>query len=137
MIIFEDKPSTKTPINAKNLNSNFAEVVETGNGENGSWTKFADGTMIVRQRYWKAVSTNQPTGSLYWCRIDDANIPEFPEQFLFEPTVSIEGKHNDIISVMSWGNSVKKPCTTIYLYSAVTLIDTNVDFHIIAIGKWK
>lgn len=57
-INFENLPSTNTPINATNLNqmqTNTEDaingIIESNNNSNGTYIKYADGTLIQRGKY--------------------------------------------------------------------------------------
>ena len=138
MIVFEDKPSTKTPINAKNLNSNFAEVVESGSNENGTWIKFADGTMICRAtKRLTDIVTSIPTGGNVPASATQEGIV-FPATFSEKPQVEMSAcRHNSWIGY-EWtppDSGEKTAGFVIYTNGPMTI--AYIDIQYIAVGKWK
>ena len=60
-------------------------IIESGNNENGSWTKWADGTMICRCTKQYSITTPNSIGTLYYGyrKLDD-----FPQTFIERPDIT-------------------------------------------------
>lgn len=145
MIIFENKPSTKTPINKENLNANFAEaleIVETGSNSDGNYTKFSNGMMICEGTWTIGSFTTggNSTGSLWY---GDINIwHSFPAEFVSKPRVIFDvydtrSDFSGSIWLQKKYNSIEKNRfgSVRVLSSTNTTLNLAVDF--IAIGYWK
>ena len=119
----------------KSLNKKVAGIVESGSNANGSWVKFADGTMICTLNITVTdQAINRSYGSLYW----GSRTWSFPAAFIEKPAVSC-GMFKWGTG-MSWGN-VSGITTT---YATLVGIDiairdtgTSTEIHAIAIGRWK
>lgn len=155
-IVFEDLPSTKTPLNAENLNK-FQEnvetainetdtnlktlingVVESGSNDNGNWIKFADGTMICYgNKNLSPITVDVAWGSMY----ESANkydFGSFPQEFKVVHSLSIMQKDGPTVWLETLGNTTSNiELGKAWLCSPV--IRTNVEcvFSYTAVGKWK
>ena len=112
----------------KALNEKVAGIVESGSNENGSWVKFADGTMICYGN-----SYNQENGRA---------VANYPVSFIENPTQA-----QTTISYNSYTSShlvytvpsLAKEFAYIYCRKADGSIETNTTVKInwLIIGKWK
>ena len=119
----------------KSLNEKIAGIVESGSNENGSWVKFADGTMIctlVTTITDQAI--NQPYVNLY----QGTRVWTFPVPFVERPAVSCSEFTYGTSS--SWG--LIRECQA--SYARLNVLDvvsreagTNTRISAIAIGRWK
>lgn len=122
-----------------NLVGAINSVVESGSNENGSWIKYADGTMIITQKYTDTKNTTVAMGTLK--RVGLAAPPDFPIQFISVPNVFITLHH----CWLGWLMGCEETPTTsnatggilISVASAETRTLENVEVNILAIGRWK
>lgn len=109
-------------------------IVESGSGANGSYIKYADGTMICRKRVTSTVAVTVAWGSLFLS--NDVNLGNFQSAFTEIPTVTVTiarstGGFIDGIRETSGGFVGK-----VGVVRANATTDTFA-FDIIAIGRWK
>lgn len=145
-IIFEDLPSTKTPINATNLNqlqtnveNAISAIVESGSNINGSWIKFEDGTMI----WWgsitlETIEITNSFGSLYRTAGNTYGNVGFGISFKEKPKIfaSLSGNYNAWLSTVG-KNATATETGTIMLVSATNEVVWEETISYLAIGKWK
>ena len=155
-IIFEDLPSTKTPLNAENLNkiqenvetainetnTNLKTlingVVESGSNDNGNWIKFADGTMICYgDKNLSPITVDVAWGSMY----ESANkydLGSFPQEFKAVPSLSIIQKDGATVWLETLGGATTTTNLGLtWLVSPVVRVGKDCILSYIAIGKWK
>lgn len=142
-IIFQDYPSTETPLNAENLNqvqTNIENaingIVESGSNENGEWIKWADGTMICGKKITGTVACNKAWGSLF--ETGAISLGSWSQTFKKFHTISItnHGTSNGAWIETSYGASTTT-CGSIMFCRATVKEDLNWSVHIIGYGKWK
>lgn len=133
MIEFKDYPDTSTPLNAENLNYNFSHIVESGSNENGSWIKWADGTMICT----KTIVFNEKDitlgawGTLYFRDVDCGN---WAQTFTALTGAFASGDSSQYLY------SLFAPSTTGAMSIRIIRPDANVksaNLFVFAIGRWK
>lgn len=159
-IVFEDLPSTKTPLNANNLNTIQENVetainetntnlktlingiVESGENENGEYIKFADGTMICTQNFVLTVQITSGGTNGYYARVE-SGIPDYPQTFKKVYYANVSIFNNNTASIVPYnnekniGSQLNKIADKLYFYSPQR-IDTEIEFvQTIAIGRWK
>lgn len=125
LIEFKNFPDTSTPINAENLNNNFNSIVESGNNENGSYIKFADGTLIQHK---SGISFETTYKEIY-----------FPISFLNGTySAMVTGRYYHYIDVTYIISDFSKDKMRIWgiRTASGTSSDKNVVDYI-AIGRWK
>ena len=125
-------PTTSSLVGAIN------SVVESGSNSNGSWIKYADGTMIVNQSIsYSNLSCNSPWGTLY--TTGGLTIPNFPVSFIKLPTVTYSWIVNEYNCWISTHDGQKKTvnhaCGVQLVRPTTGTISGTLD--IIAIGRWK
>lgn len=114
-------------------------IVDSGSNENGSWVKWADGTMVVLQEYFDTKTIYVTMGSLK--RVGLKVPPDFPQEFKEPPFVQITLQHAWLAWLMgiegnaTTTNATGKELIPIASVEQTTL--TDVKIHILAIGKWK
>lgn len=114
-------------------------IVDSGSNENGSWVKWADGTMVVLQEYFDTKTIYVTMGSLK--RVGLKVPPDFPQEFKEPPIVQITLQHAWLAWLMgiegnaTTTNATGKELIPIASVEQTTL--TDVKIHILAIGKWK
>lgn len=114
-------------------------IVESGSNANGSWIKWADGTMVVLQEYFDTKTIYVTMGSLK--RVGLKAPPDFPQEFKEPPIVQITLQH----AWLAWLMGIEGNATTtnatgkelIPIASAEQITITDAKIHILAIGKWK
>lgn len=128
-----ETPTTNNLVGAIN------SIVESGSNANGSYIKFADGTMIITQKYTDTKNTTVTMGTLK--RVGIKAPPNFPIQFISVPNVFITLHH----CWLGWLMGCEETPTTsnatggglipVASVEAITL--ENVEVNILAIGKWR
>jgi hypothetical protein len=121
----------------KNLSEKVAEIVESGSNDNGSYIKFADGTMICILEIEvsdQAINLQYGDTALYTGR----RTWTFPAAFTQKPSVTCSQFHWGTSG--SWGGVSGKSLVNTSLvgydfYQRAT--GTNVEISAIAIGRWK
>lgn len=114
-------------------------IVDSGSNENGSWVKWADGTMVVLQEYFDTKTIYVTMGSLK--RVGLKVPPDFPQEFKEPPIVQITLQHAWLAWLMgiegnaTTTNATGKELIPIASVEQTTL--TDVKIQILAIGKWK
>lgn len=148
-IIFEDLPSTKTPLNAENLNkiqenieNAINGIVESGSNENGTYIKFADGTMICMQNFVLTVAITNSEGNGYYARVE-SEIPNYPQTFTKIYYANVSLFNNNIMNVVPYndekniGSQLNKIAKKLYFYSPSMYENETTFIQTIAIGSWK
>lgn len=128
-----ETPTTNNLVGAIN------SIVESGSNANGSYIKFADGTMIITQKYIDTKNTTVTMGTLK--RVGIKAPPNFPIQFISVPNVFITLHH----CWLGWLMGCEETPTTsnatggglIPVASAEAITLENVEVNILAIGKWR
>ena len=114
-------------------------IVDSGSNENGSWVKWADGTMVVLQEYFDTKTIYVTMGSLK--RVGLKAPPDFPQEFKEPPIVQITLQHAWLAWLMgiegnaTTTNATGKELIPIASVEQTTL--TDVKIHILAIRKWQ
>lgn len=125
--------------NKDNLVGAINSVVESGSNANGNWIKYADGTMIITQKYTDTKNTTVTMGTLK--RVGIKAPPNFPIQFISVPNVFITLHHCWLGWLMGCEETPTISNATggalIPVASAETITLENVEVNILAIGKWK
>ena len=127
-----DLTNLSTP-NKNNIVGAINSIVENGTNDNGSWIKFADGTMICYGSFELVLNNFVAWGSLY--SQDYENPHNFPQTFTSINTCLLENSGNAaaFISRVAYDtNGITKLSPTRPTTSTATYT-----FSYIAIGKWK
>lgn len=116
-------------------------VVESGSNANGSYVKYADGTMICYGTWViGTVSASAQAGNVYKVLIEQRH--NFPVSFVEKPTITFSAYEN----VEDWGMLLvvcpKKNSVTSQNFGSLNVISAtqasiNLAIDYIAIGKWK
>lgn len=140
------KTFTRGQENAQDqLNANFAAlegavIVDSGINSNGSWTKFADGTMIVYRKDDELDITDVTSGSVSTVALNN------PMKFLNQPSVSINGFFTNangdplfasVMQALSGGGVGDSYFSFILENNTGKTITRVLNFNAIAIGRWK
>lgn len=110
-------------------------IIEKGTNASGSWTKYADGTMICTLRYSLTININLLYGSVYY---GDCPTLSFSQAFIAVPSVSLQctvpgggcwvGRQDNGSTITTGGSIIISPVSRV----AQALI---MDY--IAVGRWK
>lgn len=126
-----------------NLVTAINSVVENGTNNNGSWIKFADGTMICRFTQIINLTVNTAWGSLYGGKF---SVHDYPQEFIDIPEASITLVANNDGNYGGWiGNNggtddirpTKKNIGELVILRPTTSSNGYYKVQVIAIGKWK
>ena len=126
-----------------NLVTAINSVVESGSNNNGSWIKFADGTMICRFTQIINVAVTNAWGSLYGGKF---SVHDYPQEFIDIPEASITLVANNDGNYGGWiGNNggtddirpTKKNIGEFVMLRPTTTSNGYYKVQVIAVGKWK
>ena len=126
-----------------NLVGAINSVVENGSNNNGSWIKFADGTMICKFTQIINVAVTNAWGSLYGGKF---SVHDYPQEFIDIPEASITLVANNDGNYGGWiGNNggtddirpTKKNVGEFVMLRPTTTSNGYYKVQVIAIGKWK
>ena len=131
----DHQPATK-----KYVDDSINGIVESGSNTNGSWTKWADGTMIINKTVLGTANITNAWGSLYIS--NDINLGDFPVAFIEKPTVVVSPQTQTGTQYMLTGQGTSGYGTETNAGN-VALVRPNsrtgVDYRleVMAKGKWK
>ena len=138
-INFEDLPSTKTPIDSKNLNLLQTNVENAINGviENGEgYIKFGDGTQICYGNIAFDIGTMTQRSQFWQYQDTDLSI-SFAKSFVSKPSVSgtvVAGNYASLLYVI---NCTNEKITQLNVLTLTNASNQRTNINYIAIGKWK
>ena len=114
-------------------NSGNGAIIERGSNANGEYVKYADGTMICT--IMNSVNTTLGLfGNVYIANVGFVN---FPATFSQNPTVTSGASHASGFGYYwSGGNLVRTGYTQLRLFSAAAASSQDLQYSIIAIGRW-
>jgi len=114
-----------------------APIVESGSNANGSYIKYADGTMVCVKREVINLATNTAQGALY--RSADVTARSYPVAFteLQYSNVSVECPNNLYGWVASIGESTLTSWQAVAVLDTATATARDYNFNFLAIGRWK
>ena len=121
------------------INQQIGQIVSSGSNANGTYIKFANGTMICQKNVSGSTTINEVWGGGYTSGAsNNIDLGWFAASFIAKPTISVTFER---AGLNAWLSSVAG--TTESYAGAVGLLrftsQNNVEynFHVIAIGKWK
>jgi hypothetical protein len=105
----------------------------TGTNENGTWVKYADGTMICRVSRSSNLTPNIPSGALY---ISETEEWTFPQPFVNGLDLTV---HVSTTLANRWADLTATPTPTSCRYGLIstTESETTGNVFLTAIGYWK
>lgn len=111
-------------------------IVESGSNDNGSWIKYADGTMICTQKIsLSGLSLNQKWGVLYY---NVKDIPNYPQSFISPPTISYGSDGNNTFLIGNGSDSTNITLGAVLICAPDSrILNTHAILHVTATGKWK
>ena len=124
--------------NKNNLVSAINEiVVESGTNANGSWLKYANGTMICTKKItFTNVVINKAWGSVYETA-SKFNFGDYAQEFIETPSVSIDLAEGATCFCETFSGRTKTAIGSTWLWKPAIEANGTMTFDIIAIGKWK
>ena len=137
-----DLTNLATP-NKNNIVGAINSVVENGTNNNGSWIKFADGTMICKFTQIINLTVNTAWGSLYGGKF---SVHDYPQEFIDIPEASITLVANNDGNYAGWIGTnggtddirpTKKNIGEFNILRPTTANNAYYKVQVIAIGKWK
>lgn len=139
-IIFEDLPSTNTPINANNLNqlqnnieNEINGIIESGNNANGRWIKYADGTLICASHIIKTIENTSLWNGFYIGVIGGIS---FPLAFATIYSCNVDLYCYKNLWKMSGGIFDTTGISNMYTISPESFTE-KVNIVVTAVGRWK
>lgn len=141
-IDFKNLPDTDTAINAENLNqvqtnveNAINGVVESGSNENGSWVKYADGTMICTKNVEGTTSATTSWGGLFEGGVPCGN---YAQPFIEKPRTNATGQKGYGNLIQCFGsNQNASSWGTLYILNPTSTSSCSYSIDLVAIGKWK
>lgn len=112
-------------------------AIESGNNENGSWTKFYDGTMI----FYKTFKTTANFESEWWGHYitDYLDFGDYPIPFINAPNLSITfyGENTCWLGSIKSGSNTGTKIAQARFVKPNKTTNVNILLMITAIGRWK
>lgn len=121
----------------KALSEKVAGIVESGSNANGSWVKYADGTMFQYGIYDTGLTdfTTQ-FGSVFYANVNPTI--DFPLDFVDVPSIVINQELGGYLGGSTLGGLPTKTNFKVYLYIAQSgVLNRNATIYWQAIGRWK
>lgn len=115
-------------------------IVESGSNTNGSWTKWADGTMIINKTILGTANITNAWGSLYVSA--DINLGNFPVAFIETPTIVVSpqtqtGTQYMLVGQGGSGHGTETNAGNVALVRPNSRTGVAYRLEVIAKGKWK
>ena len=131
----DHQPATK-----KYVDDSINGIVESGSNANGSWTKWADGTMIINKTVSGTADITNAWGSLYISA--DINLGNFPVAFIEMPTIVVSpqtqtGTQYMLIGQGGNGYGTETNAGNVALVRPNSRTGVAYRLEVIAKGKWK
>lgn len=106
-------------------------IVDSGSNSNGSWVKWADGTMVCYGYFESPLIANQASGAIY---ISNPETRNFPQPFASTPVVTLSS-----VSSWRWVDLNLTPTTTSFSYHIMRAISSTSTGNVfyLAFGRWK
>lgn len=112
-------------------------VVESGTNTNGSWLKYANGTMIcIKKIKFTGVVIDKAWGSVYETE-SRISFGDYAQEFIEIPSVSIDLADGSTCFCESFFERTKTAIGSAFLWKPAVEPGGTMTFDIIAIGKWK
>lgn len=115
-------------------------IVESGSNTNGSWTKWADGTMIINKTVLGTANITNAWGSLYIS--SEINLGNFPVAFIEMPTIVVSPQNQTGTQYMLAGQGgsgygTETNAGNVALVRPNSRTGVAYRLEVIAKGKWK
>lgn len=121
----------------KALNTKVEGIVESGSNDNGSWVKFADGTMICSGYISQTLTRTTQRSDCGGYRTSGVTV-NFPATFIETPQLSLLDTSSTDFSLGCRSSSVNTSYFNVFWHainSSSSQLNYKADY--IAIGKWK
>ena len=123
--------------NKNNLVSAINSVVESGSNANGTYIKYADGTMIcIKKIKFTNVVINTVWGSVYETA-SALNFGDYAQEFIEIPNVSITLADGATCFCSAFSGRTKTSIGGTWLWKPAVEENGTMTFDVIAIGRWK
>lgn len=109
-------------------------IIERGSNANGSYVKYADGTLICSLATFVS---DQAIATAYGALFTGTRTWTFPHVFSSTPVASNQGKWGTGSSWNTSGGANTTGVTFIFLDNVSRAVGTNTYLNYIAIGRWK
>lgn len=121
----------------KKLSEKIAGIIESGSNDNGSYIKFADGTMIQWGTYDTGLTDfTTEFGSVFYNQLNSTI--NFPLAFVDIPSIVINQEIGGYLGGNTMGGLPTKTNFRVYLYTTKSATLTrNATIYWQAIGRWK
>ena len=115
-------------------------IVESGSNTNGSWTKWADGTMIINKTVLGTANITNAWGGLYISA--EINLGNFPVAFIEMPTIVVSPQNQTGTQYMLAGQGgsgygTETNAGNIALVRPNSRTGVAYRLEVMAKGKWK
>ena len=112
-------------------------IVDSGSNDNGSWIKWADGTMICTKKItFTNVVIDDAWGAVYSSK-NTISFGDYAQEFIGIPNVSITLASGSTCFCETFSGRTKKSIGSTWLCKPASESGGNMIFDIIAIGRWK
>ena len=130
--------SSLNTTNKNNLVSAINEiVVESGTNTNGSWLKYANGTMICTKKItFTNVVIDDAWGAVYSSK-NTFNFGDYAQEFIEIPNVSITLADGATCFSEAFSGRTKTAIGSTWLWKPAIEANGTMTFDVIAIGKWR
>ena len=127
-----------TEFDGSTIPDGYEEISEmSGSNANGSWIKFADGTMICTKKVKLTnVVINTVWGSVYETA-RKLNFGDYAQEFIEIPNVSITLANGATCFCETFSERTKKSIGNTWLWKPAVEANSTMTFDVIAIGRWK
>ena len=127
-----------TEFDGNTIPEGYEEVSEmSGSNANGSWIKFADGTMICTKKVTGQAKITATWGNLYDTGDNPLDLGDWPIPFIDVPIVSISFYGANGQWVEGFQTSTTKEKVGKITIASATSKTANSYYNIIGIGRWK
>lgn len=147
MKVLKNLFGNNTKINANNIAVKKADnsadtldnciIVDSGSNSNGSWIKWADGTMICTKKIkFTNVVIKTVWGSVYETS-STIGFGDYAQEFIEIPNVSIDLADGSTCFCETFFGRTKASIGYTWLWKPAVEENGTMTFNVIAIGKWK
>lgn len=132
----------KNRVDFKRITLQNVDIIERGSNDNGSWVKYADGTMVCSYTQVVTVNIDSSWGGLYQGVVD---LQDYSQEFIEVSDVSISlltnsSKWGGWLGVPGKSTDIEPSNTnpgTVSILRPTTGASAKYKISVIAIGKWK
>ena len=127
-----------TEFDGSTIPDGYEEISEmSGSNANGSWIKFADGTMICTKKItFTNVVIDDAWGAAYSSK-NTFNFGDYAQEFIEIPNVSITLSNGATCFCSAFWGRTKTSIGGTWLWKPAIEAKGTMTFDVIAIGRWK